>query len=112
MLGPTHLSQHLKLVLFRPTEQQGSSSSGGGSGHAEYVAAGSLGLEPLLEHQQQRQQRLTVPVVDEVRHTPVCCPQVLPWQKMQQGWCDQALPGGAAKLLVPLSCAPSYEGES
>ena len=48
-------AQRLKLVLFRPA---------GGDGH-EYVAAGSLGLDPFLESDTHRH-RISLPVVDEV----------------------------------------------
>ncbi|PSC69682.1 family inverse autotransporter domain-containing [Micractinium conductrix] len=67
-------TQHLKLVLYRPAAE---GEAGSGAGQLEYVAAGSLGLDRLLEEGQGgggegggdgsvRQHRVSVPVVDEV----------------------------------------------
>lgn len=53
MVSPTGRSQHLKLVLFAPSEQG-----------QQYVAAGSLGLDSLLGSDTPHQ-RVSVPVVDE-----------------------------------------------
>lgn len=55
VVSPTGHSQHLKLVLLAPSEQG-----------QQYVAAGSLGLDSLLESDTPRH-RVSVPVVDEVR---------------------------------------------
>ncbi|KAL4458340.1 hypothetical protein ABPG75_013205 [Micractinium tetrahymenae] len=67
--------QHLKLVLYAPAGGRSSAPPGSGepgvSGRGrEYVAAGSLGLESLLEPGGRGgRQRVSVPVVDEVgRH--------------------------------------------
>jgi hypothetical protein len=54
VVSPTGRSQHLKLVLFAPSEHG-----------QQYVAAGSLGLDSLLGSDTPHQ-RVTVPVVDEV----------------------------------------------
>lgn len=53
VVSPTGRSQHLKLVLFAPSEQG-----------QQYVAAGSLGLDSLLGSDTPHQ-RVSVPVVDE-----------------------------------------------
>lgn len=55
MVSPSDRAQHLKLVLLAP--------SGGGQ---QYVAAGSLGLDRLLESGAPWHS-VSVPVVDEVR---------------------------------------------
>jgi len=59
VVSPTGRSQHLKLVLFAPSEQG-----------QQYVAAGSLGLDSLLGSDTPHQ-RVTVPVVDEASFA--CC---------------------------------------
>lgn len=53
-VGHADRAQHLKLVLFRPSD-----------GSRVYVAAGSLGLEPLLHSDAAQRHSVSVPVVDE-----------------------------------------------
>lgn len=73
-VGSCERPQHLKLVLYAPAGG-GEPVSGGGDGGSEgreYVAAGSLGLDALLEAHggscsSGRRQHVSVPVVDEVR---------------------------------------------
>lgn len=58
-LCPSDRAQHLSLVLFRP-------AADAPGGH-QYVAAGSLGLDPLLQMDSPSARHdVSVPVVDEV----------------------------------------------
>ena len=97
-LGPSDRAQHLSLVLFRP-------AANAPGGH-QYVAAGSLGLEPLLEAPSARHE-VSVPVVDEVSSRRSCPPAQLcagPARGVTWGAVRQL----SWRQTIPLICSPPF----